>query len=215
MVNLNALNLHPDSQVVHNNFPGDADFGRYGLTRIDSESVWDGQGWVWHRSPDGRSYVGQRVPAGWTPPDPDEPAAVTAPPLRPAPPRQPEEVATDAPAPSTPTVPGPGQGGPAAGATPAAAPWALPVLDQNGQGIFIVQNLPEAPAGMQYVLGGQFSGMTEPVPLGVLPPDRQATDRLSFTVAPGLLPIGYRLMLEPIPGVSGQTSPSRVILQAP
>ncbi len=215
MVNLNALNLHPDSQVVHNHFPDDADFNRYGLMRIDDRSVWDGQGWVWHRSDDGKTYVGQKVPAGWTPPDPDDPGTTVAPPLRSAPPRLTGEVEQTAPVTPMPAGAAPVESGMAGESAPVAPPWALPVLDQNGQGILIVQNLPQAPAGMHYVLGGQFSGMTEVVPLGVLPADRQSTDRLAFTVAPGLLPTGYRLSLEPIPGATDVAGGSKIILQAP
>lgn len=164
-VNLNSLNLHPDAQVVHQNFPADSEFGRYGLSRLDADRVWDGNGGIWYRQPDGHSYLGQKAPAGFHPPDPDDPAPVADTTLRPGP------------------------------AKPAAPePYAFPVISNDGQGMIVTQNLPEPAPGFGYALWSQDANGGSPVLLGFLPQAEGVNGVFSFDLPPGTsVPGGYRI----------------------
>lgn len=188
MVNLNALNLHPDAQVIHRNFPKDEEFGRYGLTRVDEDNVWDGEGWLWRRSANG-SWIGQRAPDDWTPPDPDGPTPTNPPPLRPAPR---EESANES-----------------------REPYALPIIDSStGKGRLIVQNLPPATDGQVYQLWMIDPRFQSPVSVGLLPSMATPDDHFSFELgSPGVLPAGYLLTLEKAGHVGGPSG--NVILQGP
>ena len=199
MLDIGTLNLHPDAQVVHKNFPRDEDFARYGLTRLDQNTVWDGNGGLWHRSADGRTWIGQRVPANWQAPEPDE-APVPAPPLRPPPTRVDPSGSVDGAGASTEGIPG--------------EPYALPILDHHGQGTLIVQNLPPPPEGMVYHLWLRDPRMAEPFSVGVLPPLDSPNDHFSFDLGtPGYVPTGYLLTVES-PGPV-EVPRGKIILQGP
>ncbi|MGI8603480.1 MAG: hypothetical protein ACR2OZ_10840 [Verrucomicrobiales bacterium] len=199
LLNIAALNLHPDAQVIHQNFPRPEEFGRYGLTPLDRDTAWDGQGGLWHRSADGRTWIGQKAPPNWQPPDPDEASSATAPTLRPA---------------AASEVPQPSIDGGEAPAAQTTQPYALPILDHNGQGTLIVQNLPPAPEGQAYHLWLRDPRFPDPINIGVLPPMESSSDHFGFDLgAPGFVPTGYLLTLE---AKGAATSPQgKIVLQGP
>jgi Anti-sigma-K factor rskA, C-terminal len=201
LVNISALNLHPDAQVVHKNFPSPEEYSRLGLVPLDPQTVYDGQGGLWHRSADGTQWIGQKVPSNWTPPEPGDDVQGAAPPLRPAPaPVETPPAARSTPTPDT--------------SAEAPMPYALPILDHQGHGMFIVQNLPPAPTGEFYhlwMMDPRFSG---PVSVGVLPPMETTYDHFGFDLGtPGFVPTGYLLTLEKAGVVDAPAG--KTVLQGP
>ncbi len=223
-VNIDALNLHPDAQVVHQNFPADSEFQRYGLTRLDDGRVWDGNGGIWYRQPDGQSYLGQKAPAGFQPPDPDDPGPVSDTSLRPAPGKTPPgstptETITRRPDTSLPTATPPATSAPA---TPAIQnhepaqemlePYALPVTGSDGQGMIVTQNLPPSSTGFGYALWSQGANGGDPVLLGFLPTTGGVNGVFAFDLPSGIVPTGYRITHQPL---NDYRTPGSSILQGP
>ena len=203
-VNINALNLHPDAQVVHRNFPPDSAFSSYGLSRLDADRVWDGNGGIWYRQADGRTYLGQKAPGNFQPPDPDDPGSDSPSLLRPAP----EPVPASAPAdPAAVSLPG------TSGIRPAPDPYALPVIASDGQGMIVTQNLPDPAEGEGYALWSHDAAGGPPVLLGFLPPSGGVNGVFAFDLPKGLpIPEGYRITHQVLTDFS---KPGTSILQGP
>ena len=189
-VNIPGLNLHPDARVVHQNFPAPSEYARYGLIPLDNGAVWDGHGGLWYPQ-GGNTWLGQKAPADFQPPDPDEPGSGTTPALRPGPP----ETTTPDSAEET-----------------DAAPYALPLTSKDGNGMIVTQNLPPLKEGESFALWS-VNGDTPPVLLGYLPPGESSTGVFTFQLPEGAaMPAGYRITTE----LAGATRPgTSVILEGP
>ncbi len=191
-VNIPGLNLHPDARVVHKDFPGPAEYARYGLTPLENGAVWDGHGSLWYPQAGGKTWLGQRAPQGFIPPDPDEPGSVAAPGIRPPP------------AETSPPADGPQH---------SQEPYALPLTGKDGTGMIVTQNLPAPAAGQGYALWSVGEADQPPVLLGFLPPGESSTGVFAFQLPEGTpLPNGYRITTEPI----GTTTPgTHILLEGP
>jgi hypothetical protein len=201
MVNVQSFNLDDDAQLRHRRFPQPEDYEKNGLIPVADGLVYDGHQGLWRRSADGSEWIGTRAPDSFIPP---EPGTRYEGPLPDLPPLSP---------PSSPDVLAAKLAGDIEASADVSGPSAYPVLDQQGRGSLIVQNLPPAPNGAFYHLWMTTADSGEATPLGVLPSMEAATDIFEFdTQRPGLMPSGYLLTLENAARAS--TPGSRVVLRS-
>ncbi|MFN0125788.1 MAG: anti-sigma factor domain-containing protein [Verrucomicrobiales bacterium] len=196
---LHSFNLPETSQIRHAHFPPESEYEALGFTRLTDGTVYDGRGGLWYLSENGAERIGVLAPDGWSPPEPGDAAAGPPDGLRPG-------LPTPESNPSFPSSPD--------GEAPAAAiPYALPIVDQEGRGTLIVQNLPAAPDGHLYHLWMIDSGSSSPVNLGTLKSETGAGQYGFDLPSPGFIPSRYLMTLEKVGTV---TAPGEaVVLQGP
>lgn len=195
--NPRRFNLGEGDQLRHSNFPPRDQWENLGLQPLDANTVFDSKNYaLWHQSPDSSEWLAQIPPDNFIP---DPSGSYDAPS-----PSAPNGTPTDNTASAPPPAPSSGfEGG---------YPYALPIIDEQGRGTLIVQNLPPAPEGEVYQLWMRDARSSTPIQIATLQSPSQGFGHFSFNAA-GFLPSSYLMTREK----AGQiTTPSgTVILKGP
>ena len=197
---LHSFNLPEGSQVRHSNFPPESEYESLGLIKLSDGTVYDSRrGGLWYLSENGTERLGVLAPDNWLPPDPGNA------PVDPPPGLNPGQIA-----PADPT-----SGAALEGTdTPmTTVPYALPIVDHEGRGTLIVQNLPPAPEGHLYHLWMVDTQASTPVNLGALKSESGAGAYGFDLPSSDFIPSRYLMTLEKEGPV--EAPGSTVVLQGP
>lgn len=202
---LHSFNLPEGSQVRHSNFPPESEYESRGFIKLSDGTVYDTRrGGLWYLSENGSERIGVLAPDNWSPPDPGDAPGDPPPGLNPG-----------QPSPNAPSQWDSSSGTPQGVEDPPSArfPYALPIVDHEGRGTLIVQNLPAAPEGHLYHLWMVDSQSSAPVNLGALKSETGGGAYGFDLPSPDFVPSRYLMTLEKegpvaIPG-------STVVLQGP